>query len=323
MRGGELLRDLQFLDRRCATAAAAGRPSGPARPSACMSSRRRRMTSRLKPIRKRTSSGDRFQFSVENAYADRWVTPISMAPSTTSNRAASPRLCPSVRGSPRCLRPAAVAVHHQCDVPGDGAGGSAGGRAPLGCGVGRRGTRGPSMAGRALPGRSTIARPDRPAPVDHRQRPQPALQVPLQQRGDQPGGLPAAARRSDASATAQSPSASAAISSIVAGAGRAAPTDPAPRQSAHSSAAGGDVEGGVRTGRAAAGALGQRRRPAGQHHRPQQERVQDQRRVPGRSRSAPAAPTPPAGTAAATAPAPPTVSRSAVSTIAVAQVYRG
>lgn len=30
-------------------------------------SRRRRTTSRLKPIRKRTSSGERFQFSVEKA----------------------------------------------------------------------------------------------------------------------------------------------------------------------------------------------------------------------------------------------------------------
>ena len=33
-------------------------------------SRRRRMTSRLKPMRKRTSSGERFQFSVEKAYAE-------------------------------------------------------------------------------------------------------------------------------------------------------------------------------------------------------------------------------------------------------------
>jgi hypothetical protein len=36
-------------------------------PSSSISSRRRRMTSRLKFIRKRTSSGDRFQFSVEKA----------------------------------------------------------------------------------------------------------------------------------------------------------------------------------------------------------------------------------------------------------------
>ena len=36
-------------------------------PIASSSSRRRRITSRLKPIRKLTSSGERFQFSVEKA----------------------------------------------------------------------------------------------------------------------------------------------------------------------------------------------------------------------------------------------------------------
>ena len=36
-------------------------------PIALRFSRRRRTTSRLKPIRKRTSSGERFQFSVEKA----------------------------------------------------------------------------------------------------------------------------------------------------------------------------------------------------------------------------------------------------------------
>ncbi len=47
-----------------------GRPAQRTRtPIACSSSRRRRITSRLKPMRKRTSSGERFQFSVENAYA--------------------------------------------------------------------------------------------------------------------------------------------------------------------------------------------------------------------------------------------------------------
>jgi hypothetical protein len=36
-------------------------------PSSCISSRRRRITSRLKPIKNRTSSGLRDQFSVEKA----------------------------------------------------------------------------------------------------------------------------------------------------------------------------------------------------------------------------------------------------------------
>jgi hypothetical protein len=38
------------------------------------------MTSLLKPMRKRTSSGERRQFSVENAYADTVETPSCMAP---------------------------------------------------------------------------------------------------------------------------------------------------------------------------------------------------------------------------------------------------
>ena len=63
-------------------------------------SRRRCSTSRLNPIRKRTSSGLRFQFSVENAYTLRCLTPIWMAPATTSSSAASPALWPSMRVRP-------------------------------------------------------------------------------------------------------------------------------------------------------------------------------------------------------------------------------
>ncbi len=66
---GHLLGRLQLLDH------AAPQPRRPAQrtrtPIEWSWSRRRRITSRLKPMRKRTSSGDRFQFSVENAYADR------------------------------------------------------------------------------------------------------------------------------------------------------------------------------------------------------------------------------------------------------------
>ena len=51
----------------------------------------------------RTSSGDRFQFSVEKAYAEIHFTPTSMPPATTSRSAASPRSWPEVRGSPRAL----------------------------------------------------------------------------------------------------------------------------------------------------------------------------------------------------------------------------
>src|SRR5690349_9387187 len=115
------------------------RPSHRTRtPSSCISSRRRRMTSRLKPIRNRTSSGERVQFSVEKAYADTAFTPISMAPSTTSNSECSPRSGPAVRGRPRCLahRPLPSITIATC--PGTSSLGRTGGRAPDGCGSGRR-----------------------------------------------------------------------------------------------------------------------------------------------------------------------------------------
>ncbi len=51
-------------------------------------------------MRKRTSSGLRFQFSVENAYTLRCFTPIWMAPATTSSSADSPALWPSIRVRP-------------------------------------------------------------------------------------------------------------------------------------------------------------------------------------------------------------------------------
>src|SRR6201996_3036992 len=70
-------------------------------PTEASSSLRRWITSRLKLIRNATSSGCLRQFSVENAYAEMYLTPSSMAPMSTSIRAASPLLCPSVLGSPR------------------------------------------------------------------------------------------------------------------------------------------------------------------------------------------------------------------------------
>ena len=45
------------------------------------------------------------------------ATPSSMAPSTTSNSAGSPASWPAVRGRPRCVGPAAVAVHDDGHVP--------------------------------------------------------------------------------------------------------------------------------------------------------------------------------------------------------------
>jgi hypothetical protein len=52
-------------------------------------------------MRNRTSSGERVQFSVENAYTLRCLTPAWIAPATTSSSAASPARCPSMRVWPR------------------------------------------------------------------------------------------------------------------------------------------------------------------------------------------------------------------------------
>src|SRR5689334_22291811 len=129
------------------------------------------MTSLLNPMRKRTSSGERRQFSVENAYADTVDTPTSIAPCNTSINDASPARCPSVRGRPRACahRPLPSITIATC--LGTRSAGMAGGRAPDGCGGG---------AGQA-----------RSATVDQGQRPQAAFEVPLQVRRDQAAGFAA------------------------------------------------------------------------------------------------------------------------------------
>ena len=115
-------------------------------PRASSWSRRRWMTSRLKPMSQRTSSGERFQFSVENAYAERYGIPISMAPSMTSKRANSPLACPSVRLRPRCLAHRPLPSMTMATWRGMSPAGSLGGRAPEGWGVG------PCLAGREVDG---------------------------------------------------------------------------------------------------------------------------------------------------------------------------
>src|SRR4051794_37178503 len=107
-------------------------------PSSFISSRRRRITSRLKPIRNLTSAGERVQFSVENAYAEIALTPISIAPSTTSNRLLSPCSCPTVRGSPRAFAQRPLPSMMIATCAGTRSFGTAGGRTPEGCGSGGR-----------------------------------------------------------------------------------------------------------------------------------------------------------------------------------------
>src|SRR3954453_4409839 len=69
------------------------------------------------------------------------LTPISMAPSTTSNSACSPRSWPAVRGSPRCLAQRPLPSITIATWRGTSSGGSCGGRAPDGGGVGGRTSR--------------------------------------------------------------------------------------------------------------------------------------------------------------------------------------
>src|SRR4051794_8405484 len=108
-------------------------------PQEFISSRRRRITSRLKPISQRTSSGERRQFSVEKAYAEMCFTPISMPPATTSSSEASPISWPLTRGSPRALAQRPLPSITIATWPGTNSAGIAGGRAPDGCGGGEIG----------------------------------------------------------------------------------------------------------------------------------------------------------------------------------------
>ena len=72
-------------------------------------------------IRIDTSSAGRRQFSLENANSVRYSTPRSIAARTVARTASTPLRWPATRGSSRLLRPAAVAVHDDRDVPRDGA----------------------------------------------------------------------------------------------------------------------------------------------------------------------------------------------------------
>src|ERR1700754_2005096 len=167
-------------------------------PSASSSSVRWRVASRERPIRTRPPSGLRRQFSVENAYSDSHRTPSSMHPRATSTTPASPRLCPSIRVSPRWFahRPLPSITIATCR--GTSSGGIAGGRAPDGCGSGGSGVfvlarrRSKSILQDSGPPTLLTALHDRrrDGPALHqRQRTQLALEMPLQQRRDQPAAL--------------------------------------------------------------------------------------------------------------------------------------
>src|SRR5262245_10573712 len=168
-----------------------GRPDHNTRtPRSTSWSLRRRITSRLKPMRKRTSSGERFQFSVENAYADRYGMPSSIAPSITSNSEASPASWPFVRGRPRDLAHRPLPSMTIATCRGTNSRGIAGGVTPDGCGAGGRNMRPRVVA----PGGGNVRRLCRLGALHVPQRADPVLQVPLQVGGDQAAALDPVAR---------------------------------------------------------------------------------------------------------------------------------
>src|SRR5450631_3635257 len=223
-------------------------------PQSLRMSRRRRITSRLNPIRKRTSSGERFQFSVEKAYAERFLTPISMAPATTSSRDASPASWPLVRGRPRAFAQRPLPSMTIATCPGTSSGGRTGGRAPDGCGNG---------------GLLTSY------PLDKSQGAHAALQMPLQEGGHQAtalttmlgqalvGNVPVAAEQS----RQQLQGGQSRVGRAWSPAGRA------------DRAAAGEVESTLGPGRAAPCAVVKARRPPRDRQRPQQVGVQYQPRL--------------------------------------------
>ena len=89
-------------------------------------------------MRNFTSSGERFQFSVEKAYAEIQPTPSSIAPCTQSSRLASPASWPAVRGRPRSLAQRPLPSMTTATCRGTSSAAMAGATAPLGCGVGGR-----------------------------------------------------------------------------------------------------------------------------------------------------------------------------------------
>ena len=188
-------------------------------PAAASSSLRRWITSRLKLIRNATSSGCLRQFSVENAYAEMYLTPSSMRAHEHVHQGGLADLVPLGPRQPALLRPPAVAVHHDRDVPG------------------HQLTRG-SPAGGCRSGAGTAAAPDgapaaggillKHAPHDATT----GSNAPGATAGTRPPGhctLPGACARS-ASLRPSRPRSSATISATVCGAGDA---EPGGRQSAH------------------------------------------------------------------------------------------
>src|SRR6187431_2351018 len=114
-----------------------------------------------------------------------WVTPTSMAPATTSSRAASPLVWPSVRASPRSLAQRPLPSMTIATCLGTAPLGRRGGTAPDGWAGGGVGVTFVSLAA----GRGALG-----VPVHERQATDLSLEVELGVRGNDPCGIPARAR---------------------------------------------------------------------------------------------------------------------------------
>ena len=234
-------------------------------------------------MRKRTSSGVRRQFSVENAYADTVDdADLHGAVEDVHERGLTGAVTLGA-GQAAGLGPAPVAVHDDRDVRGARARRERrGARHRCGCGGGsgharRAGSRlatwidglARAYGSEAAPRRAVRARARRTAATAG-PAPGATAGAPRSVRWTRAGWWCRSRRRS-----AQSPPSSATMRPIAAGAG--------PRRARRAAVradgpAGGDVEGRVRPGRGAHRALGERGLPPGPAHGPDEEGVEHQAR---------------------------------------------
>ena len=133
-------------------------------PSSCISSRRRRITSRLKPIRNRTSSGERRPvLGGEGVRGDRLHPDLDRALDDVEQGGLALLVALGAR-QPPLLGPAAVAVHDDRDVPRAAAPG------PSGSPGGGRREGAAWVGGRALHGRRLVSARRTPASASPRSR---------------------------------------------------------------------------------------------------------------------------------------------------------
>ena len=239
-------------------------------------------------MRKRTSSGLRRQFSVENAYAESHRTPMSMQPAGDVHERRLAHPVPLDPRQPPRVGPAPVAVHDQRDVvrgPARAGSRAAGRRWGAAAGVGARAQ--PTNCANERRHRSCRVRVE-PAALERRcvTRPGVGAAPPAGASAAGAPGATAGARRpgrwsrggsgGGGVGDVQSPCNSASSSTNVS---RAGVTEPGGRHRGHTAPPRRDAERPVRARRGAAGAVVIAGAQPGVGHRAQEEGVEHQRRV--------------------------------------------